>query len=223
MSDTDQSTSKTGQGAAKRKRGGDQRKLTRAERSIATKDRLLRSAAKVVGENGYANAIVLRITTEANVAQGTFYNYFDSQQDLFDELLPAIGAELLGFIRAKTGGIKDPIERERQGFLAFFEFLKSRPEFYRILYEAEVFAPEAYQRHMSIISASYTRMLERAFDRGLLTLKSKAEIEPIAFALMATRQYLCMQYARRNGKMTELPEWVVDAYMTMVSQGVFKQ
>lgn len=199
-----------------------ERKLTRVEKGIVTKEKLLRAAAKVVGEHGYANAMVARITQEADVAQGTFYNYFNSRQDLFDQLLPTLGAELLGFIRAKTAAVADPAGRERQGFIAFFEFLKLRPEFYRILYEAEVFAPEAYQRHMRIISSSYVRLLERAFDRGELTLSSKAEIEPIAFSLMAARQYLCMQYVRRNGRIGDLPEWVVDAYMALVSNGIFR-
>lgn len=199
------------------------RKLTRAEKSIVTQERLFKAAAKVVGEHGYANAMIARITQEADVALGTFYNYFKSRQDLFDQLLPALGAELLGFIRAKTSAAGSPAQREREGFIAFFEFLKVRPEFYRILYEAEVFAPQAYQRHMSIISASYVRTLERAFDRGQLSLSSKAEIEPIAFSLMAARQYLCMQYVRRNGRISELPEWVVDAYMALVSNGIFKE
>jgi AcrR family transcriptional regulator len=207
--------------APKRKSGASHRKLTRAERTIQTREKLLRAAARVVGEEGYANAVVSRITTEADTAQGTFYNYFSSQQDLFDQLLPNMGGELLGFIRARTVGIHDPVERERQGFLAFFEFLKQRPEFYRILYEAEVFAPQAYQRHMNIISSSYVRLLERAFDKGELSVSSKAHLEPIAFSLMAARQYLCMQYARRNGKISDPPEWVVDAYMALVSNGLF--
>jgi AcrR family transcriptional regulator len=202
---------------------GATRKLTRAEKSIVTKEKLLKAAAKVVGEYGYANAMVARITQEADVAQGTFYNYFNSRQDLFDQLLPTLGAELLGFIRAKTAAFHDAEERERQGFIAFFDFLKLRPEFYRILYEAEVFAPQAYQRHMSIISSSYVRLLERAFDRGELSLTSKTEIEPVAFSLMAARQYLCMQYVRRNGKISDLPEWVLNAYMTLVADGIFKE
>jgi len=199
------------------------RKLTRAEKSIVTKEKLFKAAAKVVGEHGYANAMIARITQEADVALGTFYNYFKSRQDLFDQLLPALGSELLGFIRAKTSASGTPAQREREGFVAFFEFLKVRPEFYRILYEAEVFAPQAYQRHMSIISASYVRTLERAFDKGQLSLSSKVEIEPIAFSLMAARQYLCMQYVRRNGRISELPDWVVDAYMALVSNGIFKE
>jgi AcrR family transcriptional regulator len=217
MNETRREMAETENGTAK----APSRRLTRAEKNVRTREKIFRVAAKLIGENGYSGAPVSRITAEADIAQGTFYNYFTSQQDLFDQLLPALGAELLGFIRAKTSNAPNSIERERQGFIAFFEFLKLRPEFYRILYEAEVFAPDAYMRHMSIISHSYVRTLERDFDNGHLTLRNKAEVEPIAFSLMAARQYLCMQYARRNGKIIDLPDWVVDAYMSLVNRGIF--
>lgn len=197
------------------------RKLTRAEKGVLAKESLFRAAAKVVGEFGYANALVARITAEAGMAQGTFYNYFDSRQDLFDQLLPALGSELLAFIGERTAAIGTALDRERAGFVAFFEFLKLRPEFYRILYEAEVFAPQAYQRHMALISSSYVRLLTRAFDRGELALATKAEIEPVAFSLMAARQYLCMQYVRRDGRIADLPQFVLEAYMTLVADGLF--
>ena len=40
----------------------------------------------IVGELGYAGASVALITARADVAQGTFYNYFESRQDLLDQL-----------------------------------------------------------------------------------------------------------------------------------------
>jgi AcrR family transcriptional regulator len=198
-------------------------RLTRAEKSIVTKERLFRAAAQVVGEHGYANATVALITMQADVAQGTFYNYFESRQDLFDELLPSLGAELLDYIGGRTAAVKGAEEKERQGFVAFFDFLKQRPEFYRILYEAELFAPQAYQRHVTVILDSYVRLLERAFDRGELCLATKEQIEPIALSLMAARQYICMHYAWRNGKVIDLPGWVVDAYMAMIGHGIFER
>src|SRR5262245_5670709 len=97
-------------------------RMRRADKLQETRRRLIDAAAKVVGAEGYANASVAKITTLANVAQGTFYNYFASQQDLFDHLLPELGGELLDFIRERVSGITDSIEREEVGFGAFFEF-----------------------------------------------------------------------------------------------------
>ena len=67
-------------------------KKTRAQKSVEARAALLQAAAEIVGEYGYADASITRITQRANLAQGTFYNYFASRQDIFDELLPVLGA-----------------------------------------------------------------------------------------------------------------------------------
>ena len=78
-------------------------KLNRVERNAWTKRKIFDAAAKVVGKHGYAGASVARITEEAGVAQGTFYNHFENRQELLDQLLPKIGTDMVYFIRERTG------------------------------------------------------------------------------------------------------------------------
>src|SRR6201996_3680687 len=78
-------------------------KLNRVERNAWTKQKLFDAATRVVGRSGYAEASVARITGEAGVAQGTFYNHFENRQELLDQLLPKIGHDMVEFIRARTG------------------------------------------------------------------------------------------------------------------------
>jgi AcrR family transcriptional regulator len=78
-------------------------KLNRVERNAWTKRKIFDAAAKVVGKYGYAEASVARITEEAGVAQGTFYNHFENRQELLDQLLPKIGTDMVYFIRERTG------------------------------------------------------------------------------------------------------------------------
>jgi AcrR family transcriptional regulator len=196
------------------------RKLTRAEKSQKIKRDLLAAAAKVVGKVGYSNAQVSRITTLANVGQGTFYNHFESRQDLFDQLLPTLGAELLDFIRVRAADAPNALEREKRSFKAFFEFLKHSPEFYRILYEAEVFAPKAFAAHMERIAGAYVRTLQRDVEQGGIVAMDRNALEVLAFTLMGARHYLCMRFARKNGRVVDPPEWVLDTYMRLVAQGI---
>ena len=196
------------------------RKLTRAEKSQKIKRDLLAAAAKVVGKVGYSNAQVSRITALANVGQGTFYNHFASRQDLFDQLLPTLGAELLDFIRVRAADAANPLEREKRSFKAFFAFHKENPEFYRILYEAEVFAPTAFAAHMERIAGAYMRTLERDAAQGGFAAMDDNAREALAFTLMGARHYLCMRFARKNGRVVDLPEWVVDTYMRLYAQGI---
>ena len=196
-------------------------KLTRAERSQRIRQSLMDAAATVVGTHGYADAMISMITAHADVAQGTFYNYFGSRQDLFDELLPQIGQEMLGFIAEEISGSANDLEREERSFRAFFTFLRVRPEFYRILYEAELFAPAAFARHMETVAAGYVRMLKRAASNGALRVDEPRELEGTAFMLMGIRYYLCMRFARREGTTISLPEWVVHLYLGLVTSGVY--
>src|SRR4051812_26598723 len=83
------------------------RKMPRAEKAIENRNALLRAAAKVVGEGGYQQASIARITREAGLAHGTFYLYFDNRQDMLDAVLPFVGEELSLFIRQRVSGARD--------------------------------------------------------------------------------------------------------------------
>src|SRR5688572_17137693 len=130
---------------------------TRDERGALIRAALFRAATEVVGEIGYEHASVSRITQRAGVAQGTFYNHFDSRQDLLDQLLPAVGREMVAHVRTCARAGTDVFEREELGFRAFFSFLKKTPHFFRILNEAESFAPRGYREHLQSVSEGYLR------------------------------------------------------------------
>src|ERR1700741_3917566 len=95
-------------------------KLNRVERNAWTKQKIFDAATKVVGKYGYAEASVPRITEEAGVAQGTFYNHFENRQELLDQLLPKIGIDMVQFIRARTS-TADATRQEIERFSAFFD------------------------------------------------------------------------------------------------------
>src|SRR6187401_2739448 len=121
---------------ATRANSGKVTKLNRVERNAWTKRKIFDAATKIVGKYGYAEASVARITEEAGVAQGTFYNHFENRQELLDQLLPKIGIDMVRFIRALTGTAQTA-QQEVERFSAFFDFIREVPEFLRILNEAE--------------------------------------------------------------------------------------
>lgn len=211
------------QGKPKRPaRGRGKRRQTRAERSESTLRALFQAAAEVVGEVGYAEASIARITSRAKVAQGTFYNYFASRQDLFDQLLPRLGDNMLEYIRERVDPRAMGAEREVQRLRAYFQFLEEHPEFYRILYEAETLAPAAHRKHMETVSAGYVRGLKRSYERGEMPEAFEpGDLEPVAFMLLAARGYLSMRYgAGRDGG--TVPDWVVRAYEKVIRYGILR-
>jgi AcrR family transcriptional regulator len=195
-------------------------KLNRVERNAWTKQKIFDAATKVVGKHGYAEASVARITEEAGVAQGTFYNHFENRQELLDQLLPKIGIDMVQFIHARTN-TAEAARQEIERFSAFFNFIREVPEFLRILNEAEFFAPSGYQMHLDNISTAYVRILQRGRRAGAIQDYSDEEFEAIVHMLMGARGYLSRRYSYSAGGVTAVPEHVISAYQKLITRGLF--
>lgn len=91
------------------------------------RERLKANAWQVFAEVGLDGATVAAIVAGSGASNGTFYNYFGTQQAVFAELL----GELLGEIRSAT---REARQREPElvgmmvhSFRAFFELVLQRP------------------------------------------------------------------------------------------------
>ena len=190
---------------------------TRAEQTKDTFRRLVRAGMAVIGDVGYARATVARITLRAKVAVGTFYTYFGSRQEFFDRLLPLAGDDMIDFVRARSRHGRTLIEREEIGFRALFDYYAENPGLYRLLNEAEMMAPKAHAEHFRNLTQRYVRALKRGLDAGELPGYEERELEPLAYMLMSTRNYLMMRYGRSGKRDDRMPEWVVATYVKFVT------
>jgi AcrR family transcriptional regulator len=197
---------------------------TRAEKLDATRRALFDAAIQIVGEEGYANASVFKITRRAHVAHGTFYNYFGTQQDLFDELLPMLGERLLAHIRAHLDVSVVGVERERRRIEAYFSFCRKTPGFLRILNEAEVFAPKAFHTHVKRFFEGYLHSLRRSAERGEIRGYEEQDLPVIVFMLMGMRSYLTMLYQHNYVDRDKLTiTALIDAYSQFVGRALFER
>lgn len=196
------------------------RRPKREENAEAKFNALIHAASEIVGEQGYVDASISRITERAGVAQGTFYTYFENRQELFDQLLPRLGAEMLAFIKERTRGVVDVSERERKGFVAFFDFIVQNPNFLRILNEAEQLAPKGYESHFRLVVAGYLASLHRDWSHGEYPAYDERELEAVVYMLLGARSYLALRYAKEADGTRPIPGWVTDAYMKFITHGL---
>lgn len=190
--------------------------LSRVEQRQITRQALLDAASHVVGENGYAGATVSAITRRAGVAQGTFYNYFDTREDLFGELLPFLTRQMFDHVRKAASGAQTFEEREEATMRGYFDFLYRVPCFYRILYEAETHVPATYRAIMAMIAANYAAQLEGARGRGEIKAFTPRELEAVAYMLMGARHYLSMRHQHAGRRSRPMPDGVAKAYMKLI-------
>ncbi len=192
----------------------------RASKTEATRRQLIDAAFLVVGEYGFADTTIARITSRARVAQGTFYNYFTSQQDLFEQLLPSLGQALIEHLQARSGDAADVAQFQRNCLTGFIDFIRESSVFYRILIEAEVYVPKAHRRYLVDITNWHRRALRRFLAEGAIEGFDERQLEVVAYAIVATHHYLLMRYAHWSGETTRLPHWVVEAQQRLLLGGL---
>jgi len=166
------------------KGAGNQPKTARGE---ATRKAILAAAERVIGAKGYNDASIGHITSEAGVAQGTFYIYFTTKEQVFSELVLEMGRLVRHKIAEATQGIGNRLAAEKAGLFAFLDFVQAHPDLYRIVQEALFVDPAAYEEYYRTFAAGYRTGLEAAEAAGQI---SPGDAETRAWALMGIARSL---------------------------------
>jgi AcrR family transcriptional regulator len=169
--------------------GADGRALS--PRGTRTRQRLLEAAESVFGELGYHEASIVKLTDAAGVGQGTFYLYFSSKQDVFDELVRDLNRRVRHAMKEASSQGQTRLEAELLGFQAYFRFTAEHPALYRIIRQAEFVSPEMLRYHYDRLSAGYVEALREAMKRGEI---AKLDPEVAAWALMGMGELTGMRW-----------------------------
>jgi AcrR family transcriptional regulator len=169
--------------------GADGRTLS--ARGVETRTKLLEAAEKVFGDIGYHEASIVKITEAAGVGQGTFYLYFATKKDVFDELVRDLNRRVRHTMKEASSQGATRLEAELLGFGAYFSFTREHPALYRIIRQAEFVSPEMLEYHYEKLAGGYTEGLREAKARGEI---GAIDPEVSAWALMAAGEMLGMRY-----------------------------
>jgi AcrR family transcriptional regulator len=169
--------------------GADGRTLS--ARGVETRTKLLGAAEQVFGDLGYHDASIVKITEAAGVGQGTFYLYFASKKDVFDELIRDLNRRVRHAMKESSSRGATRLETELLGFGAYFRFTAEHRALYRIIRQAEFVSPEMLEFHYEKLAEGYVEGLRESIARGEI-----GDIEPevTAWALMAAGEMLGMRY-----------------------------
>jgi len=176
---------------------------TLSARGVETRQKLLDAAEHVFGDLGYHDASIVKITEAAGVAHGTFYLYFTTKKDVFDELVVDLNRRIRHAMTEASAGAKNRLEAELLGFGGYFSFTKEHPGLYKIIRQAAFVSPDLFRLHYDRVSEPYVRALREAVARG-----DVGEIDPevTAWALMAIGEMVGMRWiVSGNG---DIPEQV---------------
>jgi AcrR family transcriptional regulator len=169
--------------------GADGRTLSaRGER---TRQKIIEAAEQVFGDLGYHDASIVKITEAAGVGQGTFYLYFQSKKDLFDELIRDLNRRIRFAMAEQSKKGTTRVEQELLGFSGYFQFAAEHPGLYRIIRQSAFVSPEVFKWHYDRVSERYVAALREAMERREL---GPIDPEVAAWALMSVGETIGLRW-----------------------------
>jgi len=190
-------------------------KTPKTARGKKTRDKLLRAAEAEFGEKGFHATAISGITHRAGVALGTFYTYYESKEEIFQDLVSFMSHRTRRWISERVAGAPDRMAAERLGIEAYIEFVRHHKGIYRIISEAEFVANDAYRKHYDDFAAAYRKNIERAAESGEIR---KGDYETWTWAIMGIAVYLGMKYTEWD---SDIPAARVAEIVTdMIANGI---
>lgn len=197
------------------------RKTVRESAREAFRAGILEAAERVFIDSGFQSTKMAHIAKAAGVAVGTLYNYFESKEVIFNEL---VMAREEGFLLAlePTLRIKRPLERLEQMVAKVFAYMDENAALFAIFVErggvAECDierlggrrADEAYVRFLDMISETITAAVRSK------KLRSDLPVETMAAALSGAMNgvvYSWMKNGRRD-RLADSSQHVVTLFLS---------
>lgn len=184
-------------------------------RGEATRRRLLNAAEQEFGSKGYHGASVSSITQRADIAQGTFYLYFRSKEEMFLTLVRDIGHQLRAHSAQAIAQATNRLEAERMGLEAFLQFTARHRGLYRIVQECQFVDPQVFREYYEKLAEGYGAALADAAQGGEL---SPGNSEVRAWAVMGIGHFLGLRWCLWQKK--QPPPEVLDEIMAFITRGM---
>ncbi len=107
-----------------------------------TRGLLLDSAISVFATKGFEASKIIDITNHADMANGTFYNYYETKEDLLKDVAYGLAVEVTGRINDEMSEIEHGPTRVTLATAKFLQIARREPEWIGVLLNGVAIVPE---------------------------------------------------------------------------------
>lgn len=140
---------------------------------------ILRAARKVFEERGFLDTRVADIVTAADVAQGTFYTYFDSKEAVFAEVARQVIEHMMDDLHTEYVADMEPVERIRRAMVRFIDAFRPNAVMIGLIEQVGTFTPEMRRLRLQLRESFVDRTargIRRQQDEGIADPDVDAEL-----------------------------------------------
>jgi AcrR family transcriptional regulator len=196
-------------------RGGNGRVLR--ARGQKTRSRLLEAGATVFARRGFHAARVDDVVEVAHSSHGTFYLYFSSKEDLFDQLVEQVATDLDALIEElPTIGDTDDARAALRAWLARFADLYQRyGPVIRTWTEAELTGAPIGRHGQDVLGRLAAAM------SGKLKVPKRSKLDPTIAALALMTMVERLNYYATTNQVTATPDELLDTLVGIITAALF--
>jgi AcrR family transcriptional regulator len=138
-------------------------------RKARTRTALIAAARRLFGDRGFEATTVAEIAEQADIAIGSFYNYFRTKEDLLAALLKETRAEQLRSMETRRTGIGDPAEAISVAHRHFVRLAWEEPEWAWLFVRLDV----PHRVANAVLGSSAMRDLKEGISTGRFHVASR--------------------------------------------------
>jgi AcrR family transcriptional regulator len=166
------------------------REPPRTPRGVRTREQLIQAARRVFEREGYLDARLADITTEAGTAAGSFYTYFSGKEEIFAAVLTEVQDEMLHPQLRDLAGNDDPVAVIEASNRAYLESYKRNARLMALLEQVSTI-DERFRQLRHLRTQAFGRRNARAIRalqlRGLADPELDPELTAAALSYMVSR------------------------------------
>lgn len=136
---------------------------------VIKKEELLMAALGLFRKNGVDNTSVNDIVKEAHVAQGTFYNYYQSKDDIFADVLGKVTEHTIEEIQKTVQRVDiGPFEKLKLMTQQDFQMNRQNDSLFDVLHESRyAYAHQKYiVSRIQMLKPIYAELIRQSVEKG---------------------------------------------------------
>lgn len=168
---------------------------------------------------GVSTTSVNEIIEKAEVATGTFYNYFDDKIAVYKYLLDDYSAIIRKRINDAIRTVDTRYEKERISIKTFLEFAREDKLSYRIIWESLFIDQRLFVNYYTNFSNLYVNQLKTAVKAS--QVKDNIDLKTLSFMLMGIANFAGLQIVFKGDTTDEELDEITDQIMYVLKNGMF--
>jgi AcrR family transcriptional regulator len=149
---------------------------------------MLESARALFAERGYADVTMDEVATAVGVTKPLLYNYYGNKEQLFLACMKPAADALLEAVVSAVQAAPDAPAALRAGIHAFFAFLDSDGEAWRVLHDAKNASPPT--REIAATMETYRARMRELVTASLQERTESPAVEPLSVAIFGAAEAL---------------------------------